>query len=58
MAFKFKPDVSQEDQQHLIKEMMALKDGCKDKDGKTYIQVGSISESALSIMHIVREYPD
>jgi hypothetical protein len=39
VGFRFKPTVSEENKQRLIKEMVGLKKNCVKEDGKPYILV-------------------
>jgi hypothetical protein len=39
VGFRFRPTVSEEDKQRLIREMVGLKKNCVKEDGKPYILV-------------------
>jgi hypothetical protein len=52
VGFRFKPTVSEEDKQRLIKEMVGLKKNCVKEDGKPYILVSLPEYTGVGIDEI------
>jgi hypothetical protein len=49
VGFRFKPTVSEEDKQRLIREMVGLKKNCVKEDGKPYILVSLSKDTGIGI---------